>query len=164
MKGQLVFEFVIATLFFLGIVMYTINVLNNTVGTYSGDHRDSILESRAWQVSEALTRSPGAWRMSGLGLVPDSLGLADEWPVMDEAKIAGLSKMCTTDMDRVVSLLDADPRYNDIAVRIHKFSGSGESTMLDCGNIPAEVPYSMITRFGVSDLDGMLLKTEVWYY
>ena len=31
MKGQMVFEFVIATLFFLGIVMYTINVLNTSI-------------------------------------------------------------------------------------------------------------------------------------
>ena len=163
MKGQAVFEFVVATLFFLGIVMYTINSLNTSVGTYSGEHRENVLEINAWRVSEILARSPGIWSGSG-GTVPESLGLANEWPVMNESKMGSLVGMCATDMAGVERLLDIDPMFNEIAVRIGKKAGSGEVLMLECGDVPQGVPYSMVTRFGVSGTDGRLLKMDVWYY
>ncbi len=156
----MVFEFIIATLFFLAIVMYTINYLNSAVYSHSGAYRTNIYESKVWRVSEVLVRNPGVWS----GGAPDEIGLAEEWPRLNETKINDLNASCSSDMDGVLELLDIDFLYNGIKLEIEKYTGAGETNMLSCGSLPPGKPNSKITRFGVSDTDDRLLKVNVWYW
>ena len=82
-KGQAIFEFVVATVLFIGIVFYIISVLNSTMSTYMGSNYVNHLNEEAQRVSEILVRSPGVWD----GGTPKSPGIALEWPVMDDSKI-----------------------------------------------------------------------------
>ena len=89
-KGQLVFEFVVATLFFLAIVLYSINYLNSSVVVFSAKHHSNLYESNVWQASEVLVKSPGVWSE----WVPLEIGLAQKWPVLNEkCTIIGSSQM-----------------------------------------------------------------------
>jgi len=161
LKGQLVFEFIVATLFFLAIIMYTINYLNSTVFLYSSDHHINILESKAWQISEVLVRSQGDWS----GSPPLALGLANEWPELDEDKISDLETLCQSSMNDVIRLLNVDSQMHWIALEVNKSLGSGgETNLLECGSLPSGIQNARVTRFGISDMDQKLLKVTVWYW
>jgi hypothetical protein len=164
-KGQLVFEFVISTLFFLAIVMYTINYLNTMVFLYSGDHHTNRLESKAWQISEVLARSQGSWSGSGQSMTPRAIGLAEGWPVLSEDKIASLGSWCPANMEAMMTLLDVDPQTRGVALEVNKSLGSGgESNLLVCGRVPGGIQNARATRFGVSDADLEMLRVSVWYW
>ncbi len=160
MKGQLVFEFVVSTVFFLAIIMYTINHLNTTVFLYSGDHYTNSLESKAWQISEVLVRGQGDWTEDP----PLALGLANMWPELNESKISDLETLCGSDREYVLYLLNADPRIHGTRLEVNKTVSGSEVTLLDCGRLPHGIQTAMATRFGISDADKKLLKVRVWYW
>jgi hypothetical protein len=160
MKGQLVFEFVIAAMFFLGIIMYTINYLNSTVFLYSSDYYVNTLESKAWQASEVLVRNEGVWSGSPPSMVPSVMGLAEDWPVLNESKIQGLNQFCVNYRSDVMRLLDINPELHGIRLEINE---SGGSSLLECGSLPRGIQSAMVSRFGVSE-SGNLLKVRVWYW
>ncbi len=75
MKGQFVFEFLIAGFIFFGIILYSINYLNTNVSAFEGGfHKDEITSKAVW-VSEMLT-SPFS-----------EISLTEEWPVFSLVKI-----------------------------------------------------------------------------
>jgi hypothetical protein len=165
LKGQAVFEFVIATLFFLAIIIYTINYLNSTVFLFSGEYRTNSLESRAWQVSEILVRSPGQWSGLSPNMVPSEMGLAEDWPLLSEDKIESLDNWCQANMDEMMLLLDVDPRYHGIRLEVNKTLDVGEMTILECGSPPRGIQSAKVTRFGIGDgVNRRLLKVRVWYW
>jgi hypothetical protein len=158
-KGQIVFEFVIATLFFLAIVMYTITYMNNSVFMHSSEHRLDTLESRAWQISEGLVTGKGVWS----GGVPQEIGLALDWPVLNETSISELDTWCGGNWDDFMGLLDVEPNLNNLALSIDKFTDPGETNLLECGSPPQGIPGAGVTRFAVGE-DGSVLKVGVWYW
>ncbi len=164
MKGQLVFEFVVATLFFLAIIMYTINYLNSTVFLYSSDHYTNTLESKAWQVSEMLVRSQGDWSGIPPNMVPSAIGFAEEWPKLSEDKIKSLDNWCPANMEEMTGLLNVDSRIHGIRLEINKSVSGSEVTLLECGSLASGIQNARATRFGISDVDQKLLKIGVWYW
>jgi hypothetical protein len=54
MKGQLIFEFIVAGLIFFAIVLYTINYLNVNMSDFSGKFYQNRLQSKAIQIAEIL--------------------------------------------------------------------------------------------------------------
>ena len=166
MKGQLVFEFVIATLFFLVIVIYTITYLNTTVFAFSDNHYSSMLENNAWQVSEVLVTREGVWTGTAPNMNPEELGLAEDWPVLSEDKIESLNTWCMAPgiEEGLAELLDVNPEIHGTAIEIFENTAAGELNILTCGTQPGRVPHAMITRFGVKDTNGNLLKIMVWYW
>jgi hypothetical protein len=160
MKGQLVFEFIIATMFFLAIVIYTISYMNGTVFDYSAEHTTSVYETRAWQASEVLVRSPGVWT----GGVPSSIGFAASWPVLDETKIADLNTWCTGNEEAVYRLLDVDPVYHGLKIEVYEDLPGGEFQLLDCGRKPDIVTKAGVTRFAVGDAGRNILRLVVWFW
>ena len=159
MKGQLVFEFVIAAMFFLAMIMYTINYLNNTVFLYSSDYYANTLESKAWQVSEILMRNRGVWSGDPPNMVPSVIGLAGDWPVINESKILSLNQFCVNYRSDLMNLLDIDPELHGIRIEINE-SGS---ILAACGSLPEGIQNAEVTRFGVSE-SGKLLRVRVWYW
>ncbi len=107
MKGQLVFEFLVAVLVFFGIVFYVINYLSWTVSGYSNDFSAENMESEASQIGELLVLNKGSWS----GGVPIVVGLAQEWPVLNSTKISWLNASCNSDYGGFVKKLDVHPKY-----------------------------------------------------
>jgi hypothetical protein len=164
MKGQLIFEFVIATLFFLAIVMYTMNYLNLTVFSYSESHYNSMLHNNAWQASEALVTGKGVWSGASPNMVPQELGIAESWPVLSFGKIASLDNWCQVRLDEMAALLDVDPELHGASVKIYRKTAAGENVIAECGSVPSRLPHSEVTRFGVLDTDSSLVKVVLWYW
>ena len=164
MKGQLIFEFVIATLFFLAIVMYTISYLNTTVFAFSENHYSSMLENNAWQASEALVTGRGVWSGSAPNMVPEELGIAEDWPVLNSSKMESLDNWCTGRLGEMAALLDVNPEFHGTSIKIYRKTPTGEELVVGCGNPPTRLPHALVTRFGVRDTDSSLLKVMVWYW
>jgi hypothetical protein len=66
MKGQLIFEFIIAGLIFFAIIIYTINYLNISTSDFKEKFSQSRLQSKAVQIAEILMSSK-----SGLSMADD---------------------------------------------------------------------------------------------
>jgi hypothetical protein len=164
LKGQLVFEFVIATLFFLAITMHTLNLLSYSVGSYSSDYRTNSMESRAWQVSEILVRKPGSWSGGDPNMVPSSMGLASQWPELSMGKIRSLDNYCgnPSNWNRAMRLLNVGLPYEGISISIDEVVGGVDVNRLDCGT--TQSASAIITRYGISDESGGILKVSVTYW
>lgn len=66
MKGQLIFEFLIAGLIFFAVIIYTINYLNVSTSEFKEKFSQSRLQSKAVQIAEILMDSE-----SGLSMADD---------------------------------------------------------------------------------------------
>jgi hypothetical protein len=100
-------------------------------------------------------------------MVPSSVGIASDtrgWPVMSEAKIRSLDNFCYDNMDLVTEMLDVDYMRNGLAIGIYKFDGDSETVMASCGSVPGSIPSSSITRIGISDADGDIIRIVVTYF
>ena len=54
MKGQFIFEFLVAGLIFFAIIVYTINYLSVNVSVFKTDFHQNRLQTKAFQISEIL--------------------------------------------------------------------------------------------------------------
>ena len=89
-KGQAVFEFVISTILFFAVIFYVLNFLNVTIFTFNSEYTNAILESKSLQISELLVKDKGLWDSGE----PSIVGLASEWPVLEEGKITDFINYC----------------------------------------------------------------------
>ncbi|MBN2043226.1 MAG: hypothetical protein JW754_05490 [Candidatus Aenigmarchaeota archaeon] len=76
MKGQFIFEFIVAALMFFMIILFAINYLNINVSDFEGRFYKDEIQSKALWVSEVLT-SPTS-----------NITLVDEWPYFNSTKIS----------------------------------------------------------------------------
>ncbi|MFH1364868.1 MAG: hypothetical protein ABIH52_04425, partial [Candidatus Aenigmatarchaeota archaeon] len=101
MKGQMVFEFVIAAVLLFGIIIYSITLLNTNVSQFRSDSYQNDLEVRAMQMSEMLVHNMGDYSN------PDSilLGLASNWSNISLVDVDNLKTSCD-DPNEYAKLLD----------------------------------------------------------
>ena len=169
MKGQMVFEFIIAAVLFFAIILYVLNYLNTNVSAFSSDFYIDNLENKAVQISELLIHNKGKWVGGG----PLIVGLVQEWPVLNSTKIQWLNDSCSTrpgyiDLLGRFDLLEKPyfiekPSYN-MKIQIKNET----STLLDCASpyrpeLPQDIPRANIERFALSE-DGSLLIMDVWVW
>jgi len=127
MKGQLVFEFIVAVLIFFGIVFYAINYLSWTVSGYSSGFSVDNMESEALRIGELLVLNSGNWS----GGNPITVGLAEDWPVLNSTKISWLNTSCNalpSGYAKITESLDVHPRY-----RMKIIIRNETSFLVDCG-------------------------------
>ena len=145
MKGQLVFEFVIAALMLFAIIIYTINYLSINSNLYHERFLSNILESKAMQVSEILMNDPNN-------------GIIEQWPILDMVKMTSFENDCDTDyvgMLQDFSMIDNEP-YTELHHMSVVVNSSDGTLYLDCGRSPPSIPIiwyraaskAMVTRFG----------------
>jgi hypothetical protein len=158
MRGQSVLEFIIAAIFFFAIIFYTLSYLNSTVWTFDQDHYANFLDSRSTQISEILVTSPGVWE-SG---IPKSVGLAEEWPVLNSTKISWLNNSCHSDYQNLLRTLEIDPGLHSIDIDIIE-EGQPEG-LVQCEKTPPDGVQSASTkRIALSD-SGKILKIGVAFW
>jgi hypothetical protein len=162
MKGQMIFEFIIAAVLFFAIVFYIINVLGVNVSSFSSSSQLDVFQSKALQISEMLVSSKGVWN----GVEPAVVGLVKDAPVLDSEKIQNFNITCRMNYAGLKEKLglkeylyeDVEKEYN-AKIRIYK----NQTEIVDCG--PYEPPKERggVKRFALSD-DGEIItvRVEVW--
>ncbi len=148
MKGQAVFEFVVAAVLFFAIVFYMINFLNVSVSAYGLTSRLNDMESRAVGISDYLVR----------------VNLTKKWPVLSYDRIKHLNDVCNQGIDnyfKLAALFDVDTsRGGGMKIRINN-----GTDILDCSD---EVPVkglqrAEIKRFALSENNKILnISVMVW--
>ncbi len=162
MKGQIIFQFIIAAVIFFSIVLFIITYLNSTVSAFGNDAFADALQAKAAQISEVLVKNPGVWN----GSTPAALGIAAGWPVLNQTKMELLGKYCSSDFEGLRRLLGLDERVSDFSEKeltagIKIFRDN--IGVLDCGPDPPSARTGSVKRFAVSE-DGRLLSIEVFMW
>ncbi len=157
MKGQFVFEFLIAGLIFFTIVVYTISFLNVNVSDFKSKFYHNRLQSKAIQVSEVL--------MGGGSYL--SIAESSEFNL---AKIQEFNEnYCNlSEISTYQNLVNDLHLYETTVygvfsdnIKIYLFSPS--ETLLDCGPaIPRNVTKAEIGRVGVFNGEMAKLEVVVW--
>lgn len=159
-SGQMIFEFIVASILFFTIIFYVIGFVSGSVTVASTDLQSNIIESKAVQISEIIVRTPGKWEVGipiSAGLVSDSRG----WPFLSSQKIQNLGSYCGPGHDALRSsfgLMDVGGygRSYELSIRITR----GNTTILDCGAVREGEMEAAVRRFGVAE-NGDLLAVDV---
>lgn len=159
MKGQLIFEFIIAGLIFFAIVLYTINYLNVSVSDFRDKFSQNRLQSKAIQIAEILVASE-----SGLSIA-DNLKF-------NLSKIQAFNSTYCPPQGNYRKLAEDLYLYekNDFGVspnnaKIELFTKDG--VPLDCGpkvgfQIPRGITKAEIGRIGLFQGEIAKLRVTVW--
>ena len=154
MKGQMVFEFLIAGIMFFAIVVYSINYLNVNVSDFKWKFYQDKLQGKAMQISDILMNEKS------------SLGLVGQPHVFSTAKIQNFSQNYC-DVSKYHDLLGEFYLVEktvwgtlDHDMNILLFSGE---SYLDCGaKIPGNTTKAEVERVGLLNNDLVKLRVVVW--
>ena len=155
MKGQMVFEFIIAGLFFFGIIIYSINYLTVNVEDFKGDFYQNLIQTKAIQISEIIMSES-----SSMGVVSDY--------EFNTTKIDDFnSTYCRIDSYyRTVKdfQLYEKTTYGTYPLNVNiVMMNSTDNVMMDCGAmIPSNVKKVEISRFGLYNGDIARMGIVVW--
>jgi len=158
MKGQFVFEFLIAGLIFFAVVLYAMNYMNTNVSEYRGGFYTDKLQSKALQISEIL------------GNEKSSLSLVESPFLFNVSKIEKFNATYC-DYDGYTELRSAFElvEKTDYGERIHNLNitllGESGESLLQCGHtISVGIEKAEIERFGVLNENDKLvtLRVTVW--
>ena len=160
MKGQMIFEFMVAAVIFIGIVLYIIMYMSGSIGSFSSEAHSNFLETKAVQISELLVKSPGVWDDG----VPVQPGLALDWPVLDPVKVGDFQAYCqdegnTDDLQEKLGLVERGAFFD----RTYSTRIAGAGVDCSTGTFSPEEPQgAYIRRYAV--LDGETVALDVWVW
>jgi len=174
-KGQLVFEFLVAVLIFFGILFYVLNYLGSSVSSYREAYASESMGGLSYKIGELLAMNKGNWTGASPRMVPGVLGLAEDWPVLNYSKIQSLQWYCNNrpeyydDLKRKLSL--GEERNFGIVINEINRSG-GIVNMVNCPQdeitcscrIPKAIRRSEVKMYGVLDTNGnvIVIYSHVW--
>jgi len=110
MKGQAVFEFVVAAVLFFGIIFYVINFLSTSFYAHELQSHANNMESNSLEIAEFLVH----------------IKLAKEWPVLSYDSIDDFNGTCNNDYVGVLEKFDLGE--NKLKIKINE----GGRVLLDC--------------------------------
>jgi hypothetical protein len=163
-KGQLVFEFIIAMVIFFGIIIYALNYLGLTMVGYSSDSSAENMESEASQIGELLVLNRGNWS----GGNPITVGLAQEWPVLNSTKISWLNSSCNSPSgyDSLMEMLDLPPKHRLKLTITETLPSGAVSVKADCMwglPISSNAAKAEVRRYALSEAGNVLaVYVGVW--
>ncbi len=146
MKGQAVFEFVIAALILFSIIMYVISYMSTSFDLHHELFKSNRLEASALRVSDIIISDP-------------ENGIVDSWPNMSVSRMNDFHDACNQkgmdgedvgyfDLLEKFNLRDQTPysRYTQLNIRV---IGDYGDVYVDCGRTPFdEGTKGTVTRFG----------------
>lgn len=139
MKGQAVFEFIIASLILFSVIIYTINVISSDFNLRHNHFLSDRMEGNVI-------------RVSGILLSEHQYGLTGDWPRLDQDKLDAFDEFCASDYTSVLEafgLKEVAPytRYTHMNVTV----SDSVKVHVNCGRTPPEtVGKAVITRFAFS--------------
>ncbi|MBI4181822.1 MAG: hypothetical protein HY520_02540 [Candidatus Aenigmarchaeota archaeon] len=158
-KGQQVFEFIVATVLFIGIIIFVLNLLNANVSLYTQDYFTANREAKAIAASEALVKTSGG------------VGLTTAWPVLDTlpgGKMDAFAARCAANPSGVLTELGLDHmpgvggRTYDLRAEAWILGDTGPRMV--CGpSLSQQTGISTVKRVAISPT-GQLLNLTVWVW
>lgn len=153
-KAQLVFEFVVAVVLFIAIVLHIINILNINVSSTAESMMKDDLEYRAMQIADLLVRSKGS---------SNSIGLASSrgWPYLNEAKLNNFRNECNkpNNLNSVYKKFDLKDREK---ARVFINTTFDE---WECGPDAPNITKGYAKRYALYDTTASVVTTiEVWVW
>ena len=153
-SGQVVFEFVIAAIFFLGLVFYVLNYIDINANAYGNDAITTDLEGKAFRVGELLVTSHA--------------GIVSAYPVLDPEAFRRLdpghpaSDCPAGDTAPLLQRFDLlNRRIGNYHLRIDAWSGP--LLLFSCGQqAPPGVKSASVQRAGLLDGRVVRLQVTVW--
>ncbi len=147
-KAQVVFEFIIASVFFLGLVFYVLSYIDVNALAFGNDAAQNDLESKAFRIAETL--------VSGLQ--------ASRFPLLDAEKLAQLQNECPPGDTSLLPRFDLiSRRFGSYHLQITAFVGT--ERILNCGQeAPPGVKSATVRRAGLLTTTGFVtvLAVTVW--
>lgn len=168
-KGQMVFEFIVASILFISIVFYIIITVNAQVSSYTSNYYRNHIQEESMRVAEMLTHNKGIWEYnSTISLYePRSVGLAAEWPIMNDTQIDYLSEYCNSDQERMVQILDLGGRASLQGGTINEYYkiliSNSTDNIVDCGGRTVTNDQAYAERIAFSKISG-LVKVSVYVW
>lgn len=156
LKGQMVFEFIVAALIFFAIIVYILNYMSSSVFAYNNDYLEISKEAVVVQVSDLFVKDKGEWSMG----IPVRVGLAKEWPVLDRVKINNLESYCNTNYNDLMDKIyfSGNRKYSTLEVKIKNEAGT---YILDCSPPYAFNESARIKRFGIDSETNEFLEMNI---
>jgi hypothetical protein len=155
MKGQLVFEFVIAGIIFFSVVLYAMNYLNTNVSVFRERFYADRLQSKALQISDIL------------GNENSPLGIVERPLVFDTERIENFnSTYCGYDGYgglredfELVEKTAYGERLHNVNIILATVTGT---PLLQCGyTVPAGTEKAEVERFGILDENNELVRMKI---
>ena len=169
LKGQLIFEFVVAVVIFFAIVLYTLNYLNTQVTGYSNDYYTESVNSKAVQIAELLVMNKGNWTSFGPTVGVKVVGLAEDWPVLNRTKAGALNVYCNANYVALMNNLGVRLQ-NRLKIVLNETTSSGTVVnIVDCPN--DQVPgnertearrYALIPNAAGTAIDSAVIYVYLW--
>ena len=162
-KGQMIFEFLVASVIFFAVIFYLINYLGVAVNTFSGNFYSDNLQNKALQISEFLVRfnlSEGGWPVlssARMNSFRNDYGCS----APDPCKAAGYGDLLLAlDLDEKSGMIEG-LNYN---VNITINDTSTGNFVLDCGcSVPENVGTGEVRRFALDESgDILILDVRIW--
>lgn len=153
MKGQAVFEFIIASLILFSVIIYTINVVSSDFNLRHNHFLSDRLEGNVIRVSDLL-------------LSEHQYGLTGDWPRLDQSKLDAFEAFCNPPNDytavlEAFGLKEVAPytRYTHMNVTV---LDSDDVYVVNCGRTPPEtVGKAVITRFAFYPSNDEIARIDV---
>ncbi len=159
LKGQLVFEFIVATVLFIAIIFFVIATLNGTISSFTSNYYRNHINEEAMRVSELLVNSRGIWA----GGIPILIGLAAEWPVLNDTEIEFMSDYCGFAGNRsdIVNRLGLESR--GFAEGFRLVISNSSNVVVDCSTGASYLEQAYAERFAYSNESGLVkMGVYVW--
>jgi len=167
MKGQMVFEFIVAAILLFGIIVYSLTLLNVNATQFRDDSYHNDLEIRAIQVAELLVHNRGDYT------TPIAVGLSSNHPNISAANMNQLDILCSG-VDGYIELLKSlnfletpylsgRPNY-DFRILIE----NSTDVFVDCkdpagGTTPRGRYVGHTNRFALGE-DGSIISIQAWVW
>ncbi len=150
MKGQFIFEFLVAGLLFFAVVLYSINYMNTNVRMFSANFYQDWLNDKVVQISEMLMNEH-----SPVSLVSDA-------NVFNQTKIQDFQNIYCNENSYAKMINDFGlHEKREYGLVMHDISitlNTSNNTIFTCGKTPA-LPSASIERLGL--LNGKISKLTV---
>lgn len=149
MKGQATYEFVVAAVILMTIIIFAIGTLMSNFNTFRSDFQQVKLQTKVMQLSDMLVHD------NKTGIATDKPG----WPVLSMVRINALSVSCSGPAN-YLKLLDKYelPQYN---LNITITDSAGTAIMNCGGRIPQAAVTAQVERIGVLDTTKKLVKIKI---
>jgi hypothetical protein len=157
MKAQLILEFVIASILFFGILLYTINYVNSNVADFRTKAYQNYLQTKALEISEILMN-----KESSLSLIDDYGFNVTKINKFNETYCnLGAQYKKLVEVLNLYKETESIPIHNDIRMEI--FDVENSHVLLSCGpEVPRNVGKVEITRVGLCEGFLCTLRIVVW--
>ncbi len=159
LKGQLIFEFVVATVLFVAIIFFVIAMLNGTISSFTSNYYRNHINEEAMRVSELLVNSRGVWQ----GGMPVLIGLTAEWPVLNDTAIKLMSDYCgfAGNKSDIINRLGLESR--GFAEGFRLVVSNSSHVIVNCSTGASYLEQAYAERFAYSNESGLVrIGVYVW--